>query len=94
MLMIMDAHSMLACSQRLLKLQALCVQQAMQLLQEVTLCAGGLSTPNKGNLGASLLRRFNSGTPAEQPRRGIFRAGSGTVPNPQEHSKQGSNSQQ
>lgn len=66
----------------------------MQLLQEVTLCAGGLSTPSKGNLGASLLRRFNSGTPAEQPRRSIFRAGSGTVPNPQEQpGQQGSNSQ-
>ena len=65
----------------------------MRLIQEVTLCAGGLSTPSKGNLGASLLRRFNSGTPAEQPRRGIFRAGSGTVLHAQEHSQKDSSSQ-
>lgn len=42
--------------------------------------AGGQSTPSKGNLGAALMRRFNSGTPAEQPRRSIFRAGTALTP--------------
>ncbi|KAA6425912.1 MAG: hypothetical protein FRX49_04287, partial [Trebouxia sp. A1-2] len=34
--------------------------------------SGGQQTPNKGNLGAALLRRFNSGATQEPPRRSIF----------------------
>ena len=47
------------------------------LLKKPLGLAGGQSTPSKGNLGAAFMRRFNSSTPAEQPRRSIFRAASG-----------------
>ena len=53
--------------------------------------AGGQQTPNKGNLGAALLRRFNSGATQEPTRRGIFRSGSATMPTLQDqHSQAGS----
>ena len=54
--------------------------------------AGGQQTPNKGNLGAALLRRFNSGATQEPPRRSIFRSGSATMPTPQDQHTQAGNS--
>ncbi|KAL0024265.1 hypothetical protein WJX79_000849 [Trebouxia sp. C0005] len=54
--------------------------------------SGGQQTPNKGNLGAALLRRFNSGATQEPPRRSIFRSGSATMPTPQDQHSQAGNS--
>ncbi|DBB17843.1 hypothetical protein WJX82_008236 [Trebouxia sp. C0006] len=54
--------------------------------------SGGQQTPNKGNLGAALLRRFNSGATQEPPRRSIFRSGSATMPTPQDQHTQAGNS--
>ncbi|DBA87750.1 hypothetical protein WJX77_004203 [Trebouxia sp. C0004] len=54
--------------------------------------SGGQQTPNKGNLGAALLRRFNSGASQEPPRRSIFRSGSATMQTLQDQHTQASNS--
>ncbi len=54
--------------------------------------AGGQQTPNKGNLGAALLRRFNSGATQEPPRRSICRSGSATMPTSQDQHTQAGNS--
>lgn len=54
--------------------------------------SGGQQTPNKGNLGAALLRRFNSGATQEPPRRSIFRSGSATMPTLQDPHTQADNS--